>query len=68
MVQIGATSSTQAVVTSGLQAGEQVVITGQDLLSDNTKVAVVQNAAEAGVQGMINQLQQGAGAKRGAAR
>ncbi len=67
MVQIGATSSTQAVVTSGLQAGEQVVITGQDLLSDNVSVAVVQNASQAGVQGMINQLQQGAGAKRGAA-
>ena len=67
LVQIGATSSTQAVVTSGLQAGEQVVITGQDLLSDNVRVAVVQNASQAGVQGMINQLQQGAGAKRGAA-
>ena len=51
MVQIGATSSTQAVVTSGLQAGEQVVITGQDLLSDNVRVAVVQNANQAGVQG-----------------
>jgi RND family efflux transporter MFP subunit len=67
LVQIGATSSTQAVVTSGLQAGEQVVITGQDLLSDNVRVAVVQNASQAGVQGMINQLQQGAGAKRGVA-
>jgi HlyD family secretion protein len=64
MVQIGATSSTLAVVTSGLQAGEQVVITGQDLLSDNVRVAVVQNASQAGVQGMIGQLQQGAGAKR----
>jgi RND family efflux transporter MFP subunit len=68
MVQIGATSSTQAVVTSGLQAGEQVVITGQDLLSDNARVTVVQNASQAGVQGMINQLKQGAGAKRGAAQ
>ena len=66
MVQIGATSSTQAVVTSGLQAGQQVVVNGQDLLSDNVRVTVVQNANQAGVQGMINQLQQGAGAKQGA--
>jgi RND family efflux transporter MFP subunit len=67
MVQIGATSSTEAVVTTGLQAGEQVVVNGQDLLSDNVKVAVVQNANQAGVQGMITQLKQGAGAKQGAA-
>jgi RND family efflux transporter MFP subunit len=66
LVQIGATSSAQAVVTSGLQAGEQVVITGQDLLSDNARVTVVQNASQAGVQGMINQLRQGAGARQGA--
>jgi RND family efflux transporter MFP subunit len=71
MVQIGATSSTQAVVTSGLQAGQQVVISGQDLLSDNVRVAVVQNASQAGVQGMINALGAGkkkAGAKQGAAQ
>ncbi len=67
LVQIGATSSTQAVVTSGLQAGEQVVITGQDLLSDDVRVTVVQNANQAGVQGMINQLKRGAGARQGAA-
>jgi len=61
MVQLGAVSSNEVVVVSGLTAGEQVVTNGVSLLSDGSRVRVVQSAAQAGVQGMINQLQAKAG-------
>lgn len=69
MVQMGAVSSDQAVITGGLQAGAQLVINGQDLLADGTRVTVVQDANQSGVQGMLNSVKRGAaGAGRGAAR
>lgn len=55
IIQLGAVSSDKAVVTGGLQAGAQLVINGQSLLSDGTPVNVVQNANQAGAKGMINQ-------------
>lgn len=61
IVQLGAVSSDKAVVLSGLNAGEQLVINGQSLLSDGARVNVVQDAGQAGVSGMINQIKQGAG-------
>ena len=61
MIQLGAVSSDQAVVESGLSAGDQVVVNGESLLSDGSQVTVVQNAAQAGVQGLTNQIKQGAG-------
>jgi len=61
LVQLGAVSSNEVVVVSGLTAGEQVVTNGVSLLSDGSRVRVVQSAAQAGVQGMINQLQAKAG-------
>lgn len=53
IVQMGAVSSDQAVINSGLNAGEQLVIAGQEMLSDGSPVTVVQNANQAGVSGMI---------------
>jgi len=61
VIQLGAVSSDQAVVESGLTQGDQVVINGESLLSDGSRVKVVPDAASAGVQGMINQIKQGAG-------
>ncbi|OAT80719.1 efflux RND transporter periplasmic adaptor subunit [Desulfotomaculum copahuensis] len=61
MVQLGAVSSDKAVVLSGLKPGEQLVINGQNLLSDGTKVTVVQSADQAGTKGIIGRLKQGAG-------
>ncbi|HHW43470.1 efflux RND transporter periplasmic adaptor subunit [Desulfofundulus thermobenzoicus] len=60
MVQLGAVSSDKAVVLSGLKPGEQLVINGQNLLSDGSRVTVVQSADQAGATGMINQIKQGA--------
>lgn len=51
MVQLGAVSSDRAVVLSGLNPGEQLVINGQSLLSDGSRVTVVQSADQAGVGG-----------------
>lgn len=53
LVQMGAVSSDQAVITNGLKVGQQLVINGQDLLSDGVAVKVVKNANQAGVNGMI---------------
>jgi len=66
MVQLGAVSSNQVVVVSGLAAGEEVVTDGVSLLSDGSRVRVVRGAAQAGVQGMINQIKAKTG--KGAAR
>ncbi|KLU66402.1 multidrug resistance protein MdtA precursor [Desulfosporosinus acididurans] len=65
LIQLGAVNSDKAVVTSGLKAGENLVIAGQDLLSDGSNVRVVQSADQAGVNGLINQQKQSAqGAKK----
>jgi len=61
IVQLGAVSSDQAVVLSGLQPGAQLVINGQNLLSDGTRVVVVKNADQAGASGIINSVERGAG-------
>lgn len=61
IVQLGAVSSNKIVVVSGLAAGDQVITNGVDLLADGSKVKVVKTASQAGVKGMINQIQQGAG-------
>ncbi|MDA8337391.1 MAG: efflux RND transporter periplasmic adaptor subunit [Peptococcaceae bacterium] len=61
VIQLGAVSSNLAVVESGLKKGDRVVINGEDLLSDGSRVNVVPSAAQAGVQGMINRIKQGAG-------
>jgi HlyD family secretion protein len=58
LIQLGAVNSDKAVVTSGLNAGVNLVIAGQDLLSDGSKVRVVQSADQAGVNGLINQPKQ----------
>lgn len=58
LIQLGAVNSDKAVVTSGLNAGENIVIAGQDLISDGSKVRVVQSADQAGVNGLINQSKQ----------
>lgn len=41
LVQVGQMSSTQYQITSGLKSGEQLVVQGQNLLSDGDKVKVV---------------------------
>ncbi|MGB9804033.1 efflux RND transporter periplasmic adaptor subunit [Desulfofundulus sp.] len=41
IVQLGAVSSDKAVVVSGLNPGEQLVVNGQSLLSDGSRVLVV---------------------------
>ncbi len=41
IVQVGAMSSTQYEITSGLTVGEKIVVAGQNLLSDGDKVKVV---------------------------
>ncbi len=61
IVELGAVSSDQVVIISGLKAGEQLVINGQTLLSDGNSVNVVQEASKAGANGLIDQIKQGAG-------
>ncbi|GMA63473.1 efflux RND transporter periplasmic adaptor subunit [Alicyclobacillus fastidiosus] len=41
IVQVGAMSSTQYQITSGLEVGDKIVVQGQNLLSDGDKVKVV---------------------------
>ncbi|WAH36819.1 efflux RND transporter periplasmic adaptor subunit [Alicyclobacillus dauci] len=41
IVQVGAMSSTQYEITDGLKVGDQIVVQGQNLLSDGDKVKVV---------------------------
>ena len=60
IVELGAVSSDQIVILSGLKAGEKLVINGQTLLSDGEKVNVVQDASKAGANGLIDQIKQGA--------
>ncbi|SFU84327.1 efflux RND transporter periplasmic adaptor subunit [Alicyclobacillus macrosporangiidus] len=41
IVQVGAMTSSQYEITSGLQTGDQLVVKGQNLLSDGDKVTIV---------------------------
>ncbi|EPZ41794.1 efflux RND transporter periplasmic adaptor subunit [Alicyclobacillus acidoterrestris] len=41
IVQVGSMSSTEYQITSGLKVGDQIVVQGQNLLSDGDKVKVV---------------------------
>lgn len=60
LVQLGAVSNDKILVSSGLNPGDQIIIKGQTLIADNAKVKVVDSEDQAGVQGMINQVKQGA--------
>jgi hypothetical protein len=39
-VQVGLTTSDRAQILSGLSAGERVIVTGLDLLSDGAPIAI----------------------------
>ena len=59
-VVIGPTDGKHTVITSGLKAGDKVVIDGVDRLRDGVKVRVVHNPATAGAQAEGGQgLEQG---------
>ena len=59
-VVIGPTDGKHTVITSGLKAGDKVVIDGVDRLRDGVKVKVVDNPATAGAQAGTGQgLEQG---------
>jgi RND family efflux transporter MFP subunit len=60
LVQLGAVSNDKILVSTGLQAGDEVIIKGQTLIADNTPVKIVDDSDQAGVQGMVNQVKQGA--------
>src|SRR5271168_4313588 len=50
-ITIGPTDGKRTVITSGLAAGDKVVIDGVDRLRDGAKVKVVEHPAAAGAQG-----------------
>lgn len=51
LVKLGAITSTEFEVTSGLQVGDELVVKGQELLSDNVPVVVGQPGQGQGGQG-----------------
>ncbi|MFH5182700.1 efflux RND transporter periplasmic adaptor subunit [Paenibacillus sp. TAB 01] len=67
-VKVGTLTSAQFEITSGLKEGDEIVVKGQELLSDKASVQVIQPNQQGGQKGGQGAQKQGAGGQQGGQR